>query len=118
MHAIAYTGTRLQGVHVTGMLDPNAPQVPIIEHPVVRMLLWMKSYVEGMRMLTYFLGKNLDVEAVDQGEKGREAKALTGLLIPLPRRVIPTRLACDRRSNPGLRRLRLLSGLSRGAVCA
>ncbi len=84
MHAIAYAGTRLQGVHVTGMLDPNAPQVPIIEHPdVVRMLLWMKSYVEGMRMLTYFLGKNLDVEAVDQGEKGREAKALTELLIPL-----------------------------------
>lgn len=84
LHAISYAKTRLQGTHVTRMLDPNAPQVPIVEHPdVVRMLLWMKSYVEGMRMLTYFLGKNLDVEAVDKGEKGKEAKALTELLIPL-----------------------------------
>jgi hypothetical protein len=35
-------------------MDPAAPQVAIIEHPdVKRMLLWMKSYVEGMRILTY-----------------------------------------------------------------
>lgn len=84
MHAAAYAKTRLQGTHVTHMLDPNTPQVPIIEHPDVRrMLLWMKSYIEGMRMLTYFLGKNLDVAALDPGEDGRDARALTELLIPL-----------------------------------
>jgi len=84
MHAASYAKTRLQGVHVTRMLDPQAPQVPIIEHPDVRrMLLWMKSYIEGMRMLTYFLGKNLDVAALDPGENGRDARALTELLIPL-----------------------------------
>jgi hypothetical protein len=84
MHAAAYAKTRLQGTHVTRILDPHAPQVPIIEHPDVRrMLLWMKSYIEGMRMLTYFLGKNLDVAALDKGESGREARALTELLIPL-----------------------------------
>jgi alkylation response protein AidB-like acyl-CoA dehydrogenase len=84
MHATAYAKTRFQGTHVTRMLDPHAPQVPIIEHPDVRrMLLWMKSYIEGMRMLTYFLGKNLDVAALDQGENVREAQSLTELLIPL-----------------------------------
>lgn len=84
MHAVDYAKTRLQGSHVTRMLDPQAPQVPIIGHPDVRrMLLWMKSYVEGMRMLTYFLGHNLDIATVDTGEAGRNAQALTELLIPL-----------------------------------
>jgi len=47
MHAIAYTKGRLQGAHVTQMLNPEAPLVPIIQHPdVVRMLLWMKSHLE------------------------------------------------------------------------
>lgn len=84
MHAVAYAKTRIQGAHVTRIMDPQAPQVAIIEHPdVKRMLLWMKSYIEGMRMLTYFLGKNLDVAALDKGETGRNARALTELLIPL-----------------------------------
>lgn len=84
MHAVEYAKTRLQGRHITRMLNPKAPQVPIIEHPDVRrMLLWMKSYVEGMRMLTYFLGHNLDIATVDTGEAGRYARSLTELLIPL-----------------------------------
>ncbi|MBN2161046.1 MAG: acyl-CoA dehydrogenase, partial [Spirochaetes bacterium] len=52
LHAVAYARGRLQGSHFTKALDPSAPQVPIIEHPdVKRMLIWMKGYVEGMRML-------------------------------------------------------------------
>jgi 3-(methylthio)propanoyl-CoA dehydrogenase len=37
--------------------------VAIIEHPdVKRMLLYMKSTIEGMRMLCYFLSYHEDVE--------------------------------------------------------
>ena len=39
------------------MKDPNAPKVPIIEHPDVRrMLMWMKSVTEGIRSLLYYAG--------------------------------------------------------------
>ncbi|MGO9215675.1 MAG: acyl-CoA dehydrogenase [Syntrophales bacterium] len=84
MHAAAYARNRIQGTHVTELLNPQAPQTPIIEHPdVKRMLLRMKSYTEGMRMLTYYLGKNLDVAALDADEAGKEARAMVELLIPL-----------------------------------
>ena len=84
MHAAAYAKNRLQGTRVTELLNPEAPQTQIIEHPdVKRMLMRMKSYTEGMRMLTYFLGKNLDVAALDKDEAGREAKAMAELLTPL-----------------------------------
>ncbi|MGA3280688.1 MAG: acyl-CoA dehydrogenase [Smithella sp.] len=84
MHAAAYAKNRLQGARVTELLNPEAPQAPIIEHPdVKRMLLRMKSYTEGMRILTYYLGKNLDVAALNRDEAGREAKAMTELLTPL-----------------------------------
>jgi hypothetical protein len=84
MHAAAYAGNRIQGTHVTELFNPKAPQTPIIEHPdVKRMLLRMKAYSEGMRILTYFLGKNLDVAALNKGEAGREARAMAELLTPL-----------------------------------
>ncbi|HUN53921.1 MAG TPA: acyl-CoA dehydrogenase [Smithella sp.] len=84
MHAAAYAKNRLQGAKVTELLNPEAPQSPIIEHPdVKRMLLRLKSYTEGMRVLTYFLGKNLDIAALDKDEAGREANAMAELLTPL-----------------------------------
>jgi hypothetical protein len=84
MHAAAYAKNRIQGTRVAELLNPEAPQTPIIEHPdVKRMLLRMKSYTEGMRMLTYFLGKNLDVAALNKNEAGKEAKAMAELLTPL-----------------------------------
>lgn len=84
MHAINYAKSRIQGSDVTQMLNPEAPKVAIIHHPdVKRMMLWMKSYVEGMRMMTYYLGLNLDLEKVSEGEEEREAKALAELLLPI-----------------------------------
>ncbi len=84
MHSVTYARNRLQGAHVTQMLNPEAPQVPIIEHPdVKRMLLWMKSYVEGMRMLTYYLAHHLDLEEVQEGKDAEEARALVEILIPI-----------------------------------
>ena len=84
MHAVTYAKTRLQGVHVTQMLNPDAPKVAIIQHPdIQRTLLWMKSHVEGMRMLTYFLAHNLDMEHVLDEEGKKEAKAIAEVLIPI-----------------------------------
>jgi len=83
-HAAAYAQIRRQGTHVSQLFSPTAPQVPIVEHPdVKRMLLWMKAYGEGMRILTYFLAYNLDLAAAAKDESAREANALAELLIPI-----------------------------------
>jgi hypothetical protein len=55
LHALQYTKERLQGSSLMEFKNPEAPRVPIIQHPDVRrMLLWMKSNVEGMRALMYY----------------------------------------------------------------
>lgn len=56
-HALLYARERLQGKRLTDMQNPDAPKAAIIEHPdVKRMLLWMKSHVDGMRALVYYCG--------------------------------------------------------------
>ncbi len=83
MHAVSYANNRLQGGPI-GDVSGGAGQVRIITHPdVKRMLLWMKSYVEGMRMLTYYLANHLDLEHILEGDARTEAKALVELLIPI-----------------------------------
>jgi alkylation response protein AidB-like acyl-CoA dehydrogenase len=84
MLAVNYARTRLQGPHVTRLLDPSAPQVPIIEHPdVMRMLLWMQACIGAERMLTYYVSKQIDLQHLLDGEAKDEARALVELLIPL-----------------------------------
>jgi hypothetical protein len=85
MHAVTYARNRIQGTHITQMLNPGAPKVAIIEHPdVKRMLLYMKSIVEGMRMLTLFLAYNEDImhSSSDAGEV-KEATAIVEILTPI-----------------------------------
>lgn len=83
-HARSYARERLQGAHYSRILDQTAPAVPIVEHPdVKRMLLWMKAYVEGMRMFTYFLAWNIDMSELDDGDEARQAFAMVELLTPL-----------------------------------
>jgi len=84
MHAITFARNRVQSVHVTQMMNPEAKPVPIIQHPdVKRMLLWMKSHVEGMRMLCYLMADCLTVEHVDKSETGKEARALAEFVLPI-----------------------------------
>jgi len=84
MHAVTYAKNRVQGVHISQMMNPEAKAVPIIEHPdVKRMLLWMKSNVEGMRMLSYFLAECLTLEEHDDGEEGKKARAIADFLLPI-----------------------------------
>ncbi|MCP4138448.1 MAG: acyl-CoA dehydrogenase [bacterium] len=82
MHAVTYAKNRIQGTDVTRMLDPEAGAVNIIRHPdVKRMLLSMKSYVEGMRFLSYFVCKHVNIEEIADGKAHLESKALSDLLL-------------------------------------
>jgi len=84
LHAVDYAKQRVQGSHAMEMLNPDAERLAIIEHPdVKRMLFWMKSHVEGMRMLTYYLALCLDLEEIETGEKASDAAALVELLVPI-----------------------------------
>ncbi|HOO71978.1 MAG TPA: acyl-CoA dehydrogenase [Spirochaetota bacterium] len=84
MHAVTYARNRIQGIHVTQLLNPEAKAVSISNHPdVKRMLLWMKSYVEGMRALSYYLAHNQTLEVILTGEEKKEAVALGEILRPI-----------------------------------
>jgi alkylation response protein AidB-like acyl-CoA dehydrogenase len=85
MHAVTYARNRIQGAHITQMLNPDAPKVAIVEHPdVKRMLLYMKSTVEGMRMLTLYLSYNRDITlSSPSAEEVKEATALVEILTPV-----------------------------------
>ena len=85
MHAITYTKNRIQGADVTQMLNPDAPGVTIVNHPdVKRMLLWMKSHLEGQRALIYFMYNQFDIirGSADEADK-KEANALIEILTPI-----------------------------------
>ncbi len=85
MCALNYARERRQGRHLLNMLDPAAPQVPIIDHPDVRqMLLWMKAQVEGMRSFVYYAGRWFDRLMVADNEADREKyQGLADLLTPV-----------------------------------
>jgi alkylation response protein AidB-like acyl-CoA dehydrogenase len=54
--AVNYARERIQGRDLENFMDQGAPSVPIIKHPDVRRnLLWMKSYVDGMRSFFYYM---------------------------------------------------------------
>jgi len=70
LHALDYAKQRLQGRSIEKLADHGASQVPIIHHPdVKRMLLKMKSYVEGMRSLIYYTAFCFDKKEIAVDEK-------------------------------------------------
>jgi hypothetical protein len=73
LNTLDYAKDRKQGSHYTRWKDPQAPRVPIIEHPDVRrMLLDMKSRVEGIRALILKLAVHIDQAAVVAGSDDRK----------------------------------------------
>ncbi|MBW2457681.1 MAG: acyl-CoA dehydrogenase, partial [Deltaproteobacteria bacterium] len=53
--AVGYAKERLQGSDIKEFKNPEAPKVPIIKHPDVRMMLARcKAYCEGMRSMLIF----------------------------------------------------------------
>ena len=80
MHSITYAKNRIQG---NDPADNKTPAAIIKQPDIKRTLLLMKSYVEGMRMLTYYLGYNIDLTHVLEGEDAKEAQALVDFFIPV-----------------------------------
>ncbi|MFZ1036944.1 MAG: acyl-CoA dehydrogenase [Smithella sp.] len=85
MHAVTYARNRIQGSHILKAMDPSAPRVPIIEHPdVKRMLMYMKSTVEGMRMLCLFLACHEDImRASSSPDEVKKAIGIVEILTPI-----------------------------------
>jgi len=72
LNALAYARERLQGSSVKAFKDPNAPRVAIIEHSDVRrMLMEMKSKVEGMRALAVKLAHHADMATALRKKSGK-----------------------------------------------
>jgi hypothetical protein len=86
LHALAYAKERLQGSSLMDFKNPEAPRVPIIQHPDVRrMLLWMKSHTEGLRALAYYCAYCFDMARITESDEEREkwlgnAEVLTPIL--------------------------------------
>ncbi len=85
LYALNYARERLQGRELENMMNPDAPQVPIINHPDVRrMLLEMKAYVEGMRSFTYYITACFDyMKTADSDEEKAEHLNMMELLTPV-----------------------------------
>ena len=87
LNAVEYAKERKQGANMAHWKDPTAPRVPIIEHADVRrMLLDMKSRVEGIRALVVKLAQHNDWVEVLRGKDEQKAAYHQGqvdLLVPL-----------------------------------
>lgn len=85
LNAVNYARERIQGRHIMNMMDKSAPAVPIIQHPDVRrMLLSMKSYVEGMRSLIYYVGYCEDMKEMAESEEEKDRyQGIIDVLIPI-----------------------------------
>ncbi len=84
LFSLNYARERLQGRHPQDK-DPNAPQVPIIEHADIRrMLLAQKAAVEGGQALTTFCAYLTDLQKVEEdAEKQGGIALLLEILTPV-----------------------------------
>ena len=85
MNAVNYARERVQGKHLLQMMNNDAPAVPIIQHPDIRrMLLKMKSYIEGMRSLLYYHGYLDDLKHLaDDPAEAAKIQGMIELLTPI-----------------------------------
>lgn len=83
--AVRYARERLQMRALSGAKAPDKPADPIIVHPDVRrMLLTIKSFVEGGRALIYFCSQQIDIALHSDKQADRaQAESLLALLTPI-----------------------------------
>ncbi len=93
LNALNYARERVQGRNLLQMMEPDAPAVPIIQHPDVRrMLITMKAYVEGMRSLLYYIGILTDQRnTADSEEEKLRLQGMIDLLIPISKGYVSDR---------------------------
>ncbi|MCG8420997.1 MAG: acyl-CoA dehydrogenase [Proteobacteria bacterium] len=87
LNALEYAKERRQGSNIRSWKDADAPRVPIIEHPDVRrMLIDMKSRVEGIRALAIKLAMHIDkARAIQDSDPDAAAyhQGQVDLLVPI-----------------------------------
>jgi hypothetical protein len=85
LYALDYARKRVQGKNLVDLRKPDAPSVPIIQHPDVRrMLTWMKVHVDGMRSLVYYVGSLFDRKELAKAPEEKETiDEMIGLLTPV-----------------------------------
>lgn len=82
--ALAYAKERLQSRSWKEWANPDAPQVPIIQHPDVRrMLLSAKAYTEAMRALLYQTAIFEDLARTTEGEEHERYESYVDVLTPV-----------------------------------
>lgn len=83
--ATKYARERLQSRSLSGAKNPDGAADPIVVHPDVRrMLLTVKAFTEGNRMLAQYCGQLLDIEFYSQDDDAKqEASELLALLTPI-----------------------------------
>ncbi len=82
--ALDYARTRLQSRHWSRLRDHQAPQVPIIEHPDVRRMLFTSAaYVQAMRALLLQTSYYIDMTHVTTGEEQERYQAYVEVLTPI-----------------------------------
>jgi alkylation response protein AidB-like acyl-CoA dehydrogenase len=80
-----YAKDRLQGRSLSGVKNPDGPADPIIVHPDVRrMLMTMRCYNEGCRMLGGWVARALDAERLSEDSEVRQrAEDFVALMTPI-----------------------------------
>lgn len=83
--ALDYARKRIQGRALEDFANPAAVSVPIIKHPDVRRnLMWMKSYVSGMRsFFQYMVGCHTRAEVAASPEEREASEDMYSLLSPI-----------------------------------
>jgi alkylation response protein AidB-like acyl-CoA dehydrogenase len=82
--ALDYARTRLQSRHFTKLRDHDAPQVPIIEHPDVRRMLFTShAYVQAMRALLLQTSYYVDMTQTSVGEEQERYQGYVEVLTPI-----------------------------------
>jgi len=84
-NAVVYAKDRIQGKAVDGRKLPEKPADPIIHHPDVRrMLLGMRSFIEGARALAGYTALQIDISHCHPDEQARQnAEDFLGLMTPV-----------------------------------
>ena len=84
-YALTYARQRRQGYDLEKKPAVDDEQVPIIRHPDIRrMLLWMKSHVEGMRSMYHYIARSFDMlETTDDADAKAYYDGVTALLTPV-----------------------------------
>lgn len=84
-NAVTYARDRLQGRSLKGAVQPDKPADPLWVHPDVRrMLLTMRAYTEGNRMLALWVARKLDMSMhASNPVQGQQAEDFVALMTPI-----------------------------------